>query len=234
MRVLITVRGLTNGRTERRCGATTPWGARGRCVYILPPGYARRFRQRLFPDTLGALDPLNLSSLVTVSVALSRPRVLKAELEKLRVHGERQPGSYGNSLTGSEPGTEGRGTAETLSMERGGEVVMEWWCARVVRPYPSCHGRENIGGSALPAGPRFKDRDARPRWSTPPATGDAKSRSRWTRVFLQRCPRVVTAREVVPIENPVRQVIELLGCFCPRELSRSFAPAVLHLGRRDS
>lgn len=51
----------------------------------------------------------------------------ESEAWKKMVTNTWQPGSYGNSLTGSAPATEGGGcrTAETLSMERAGEVVME-------------------------------------------------------------------------------------------------------------
>lgn len=57
------------------------------------------------------MDILNLLSLVTVSVALSRPcaaRAMACHGRKKEATNARQLGSYGNSLTGSEPGTEGR------------------------------------------------------------------------------------------------------------------------------
>lgn len=50
------------------------------------------------------VDLPNLLSIVIVFVALSCPRVVK----KKRATNARQPGSYGNSLTGSEPGTKRR------------------------------------------------------------------------------------------------------------------------------
>lgn len=99
---------------------------------------------------------LNLSSLVTVSVALSRPRAAKTNLGKAT--NARQLGSYGNSLTGSEPGTEGRaqGSRDIIYGKRRkgryGMVVCEWFDPTVA----SCHSRENIGGPALVRRAGFK------------------------------------------------------------------------------
>jgi len=109
------------------------------------------FRFWVYPECTKQVDLLNLSSLVTVSVALSRPRAAKAKPGKAT--NAMQSGPYGNSLKGeaSQEPKGGRGAAETLSMERG-EVVMEWWCASGSTLLP-CHGGENIGGPALPTGP---------------------------------------------------------------------------------
>lgn len=54
------------------------------------------------------MELLNLLSLVTVSVALSRSYAAKAKPWKKGYECKATRFSYGNSLTGSEPGTEGR------------------------------------------------------------------------------------------------------------------------------
>ncbi|CAL1688113.1 unnamed protein product [Lasius platythorax] len=92
------------------------------------------FRFRVYPECTKQVDLLNPSSLVTVSAALSRPRAAKAKLRG-KATNARQSGSYGNSLMGSEPGTEGRVCAGRprhylwKEEERGryGMVVREWF-----------------------------------------------------------------------------------------------------------
>lgn len=97
------------------------------------------FRFRVYPGCTKQVDLLNPSSLVTVSVALSRPRAAKAKLRG-KATNARQSGLYGNSLMGSEPGTEGRVCAGRprhylwKEEERGryGMVVREWFDPTIV------------------------------------------------------------------------------------------------------
>jgi len=80
------------------------------------------------------VDPLNLSSLVTVSVALSHPRVAKAKPSRKSYECKASRFVWKFFDGKRAGGTEGR-LAETLSMERGGKVVMEWRGARgSIRP----------------------------------------------------------------------------------------------------
>jgi len=83
----------------------------------------------MYADCTKRVDPLNLSSLVTVSVALSRPRVAKAKPRRKSYECEASRFVWKFFDGKRAGGTEGR-LAETLSMERGGKVVMEWRGAR--------------------------------------------------------------------------------------------------------
>lgn len=95
------------------------------------------FRFRVHSEYTKQVGLLNLSSLVTVSVALSRPRAAKAKLrgKSYECKATRFVWKFFDGKRARNRRAGVCRAVETLSMERGGERSL-WNCgARVVRPY---------------------------------------------------------------------------------------------------
>lgn len=153
------------------------------------------------------VDLLNLSSLVTLSAAPSRTSTCR-ESQAWEKPWECNPGSYGNSLTGSEPGTERRprrGRDIIYGKRRKGRYGMV--VVRVVRPYRRRAMAERTSVAPL--------------WSAGPVSCCCVLPNRPRRVFARSRRRAKVSRSNVSSRSR-RESIVILAHFSRRGTRTGF------------